>query len=222
MSNMKPEFAFQNRKKQLEEIRVKLSRYFKGGHHLDDLPQYIDEKFKNIESTLVGTNWSIKNPNMEAQYVYERLTVFRDQLKELEEVAKKPEHHNLINKALIQVDEWQKYLIDTEIINQSKRYFTDDILHGSDKNPPFAPQKKQPPANKTQKNMMLSGKKFEQQKAHILELADKMHQVDVITKKGYCSSKFISSQEVRKYIKDHRIKPGTVKSWVKRHYKKKS
>jgi prephenate dehydrogenase len=116
---MKPNFAYRNPANSLFER----------------LPGYIEESFIKIKNTNPGTNWSIQNPNMEAQYVYERLTVFRDQLKELEEVAKKPEHHNLINKALIQVDEWQKYLIDTEIINQSKRYFADDILHGSDKNP---------------------------------------------------------------------------------------
>jgi hypothetical protein len=116
---MKPNFAFKNPDNCLFKL----------------LPEYIKETFTKIENTIPGTNWRSKNPNMEAQYVFEMLTVFRDQLKDFKEFAKKPDHHDLIDKALIQVDEWQKYFIDTEIINQSKRYFTDDILHGSEKNP---------------------------------------------------------------------------------------
>jgi len=116
---MKPNFAFKNPDNCLFKL----------------LPEYIEENFTKIKNALPGTNWRNQNPNMEAQYVFEKLTVFRDQLKDFKEIAKKPNHHDLIDKALIQVDEWQKDLIDSDEVNQSKRYFADDILHGSDKNP---------------------------------------------------------------------------------------
>jgi hypothetical protein len=99
------------------------------------LPEYIEETFTKIENTVPGILWTLKNPNMEAQYVFEKLIVFGNQLKNLKQFAKNQKHHDLIDKALIQVDEWQKYVIDIDEVNQSKRYFADDILHGSDKNP---------------------------------------------------------------------------------------
>jgi hypothetical protein len=116
---MKPYFAFQNPDNCLFEL----------------LPEYIQETFTKIENTIPGTNWAAKNPNMEAQYVFEKLIVFGNQLKNLKQFAKNPKHHELIDKALIQVDEWKKDVIDIDEVNQSKRYFADDILHGSDKNP---------------------------------------------------------------------------------------